>query len=118
VLPAVTVSSTSPWFVRLAAFAYAKLIQQPVAGIAHLVVGAVQTVVPLVRATAHAVIAAVRSYLSPSDEEAVEEGIERMKVGAALLAWPLALLGSLLLWRAPLGVQALFAISTLGLVMG
>lgn len=116
-LSVIDVSTKSPFIVRLAAFAYDKLIQQLVAGIAHLVVGAVQTVGLLLRVTVHAVIETVRSYLSPSDEVAVEQGIDRMKVGAALLVWPLAVLGTVLLWRAPFLVQAMLAVGMLGLVM-
>lgn len=116
-LPVLTVSSEAPLLVRVAAFAYDKLIQQPVAGIAHLVVGAAQTVGPLLRATVHAAIGTVRSYLSPRDEVVVEQGIDRMKVGTALLARPLAVLGTVLLWRAPFLVQAMFAVGMLGLVM-
>lgn len=115
-LPIVSISATPPFLVRLIAFAYDKLIQQPVAGIAHLVVGAVQTVGPLLRATVHAAIGTVRSYLSSSDEVAVEQGIDRMMVGTALLAWPLAVLGTVLLWQAPFLVQAMLAVGTLGLV--
>ena len=73
---------------------------------------------PLLRATWRAAIETVRSHLSPDDEEAVGQGIDRMKVGARLLAWPLAILGGLLLWRAPFMVQAMFTVGLFGLTLG
>ncbi|MBL8794056.1 MAG: hypothetical protein JNM56_09125 [Planctomycetia bacterium] len=114
--PIIDVSSTSPFIVRLAASAYDKLIQQPVAGLANLVGGAVQTVGPLLRATVHAVVETVRSFLTTSDAEAIEHGIERMSLGAALLVWPLAVLGTVLFWRQPL-LQTLLAIGLFGLAL-
>lgn len=115
-LPAFTPSSTSPFLVRVAGFAYEKLLRLPLVGVAHLVVGAVQTVVPLVRATTHAASDIVHSYLLPNDQAAIEHGIERMSIGAALLAWPLAVLGTVLFWRQPL-LQAMLAIGLFGLAL-
>jgi len=102
----------------MAAIAYDRLILQPLTGVLHLAIGAGQTVGSLLCAACRAVIETVHSHLSADEEQAVEQGIDRMKVGAAFLAWPLAILGGLLLWRAPLGVQALLAVSTLGLIVG
>ncbi|MBL8798670.1 MAG: hypothetical protein JNM56_32550 [Planctomycetia bacterium] len=116
-LPILNHSPAPALLARIAAFAYDKLIQQPVAGIAHLVVGAVQTVGPLLRATVHAVVGTVRSYLSPNDEAAVEHGIERMSLGASLLIWPLAILGTVLFWRQPL-LQFMLAIGLFGVSLG
>jgi len=111
-------SSAPSFLARAAALAYDRLILQPLLGVLHLATGVGQTVGPLLCAAWRAVIGIVHLHLSPDDQEAAVQGIDRMKVGVSLLAWPLALLGGLLLWRAPLVVQALFAVSTLSLVMG
>ena len=117
-LSGLSVYRWQPLVVQVAELAFERLIHQPLVGIHHLVTGTAQAVLPLARAAWRAVVQAVRVHLTLADTDAVREGVEQLKAGLALLAWPLVILTTVLFWRAPFLVQALLAVAMLGLPLG
>jgi hypothetical protein len=97
------------------AFAFDKLVREPLAGITDLIAGVVNSFPPLCRAARDAVVDAVSARLTPAERQAVGHGMNRIESGLEMLAWPLSIIAGIALWRFPVLVWLFLLLAFVGL---